>query len=295
MSLTPRSVSYDLDRPLQVRLKHVSGRVSITTSQSASCRVVLTAQTAAGQKLVDAAVIRFDAKAPVADLELKVGRSHAGNTTEMRVLWGAMRFPSTAANSAVDIALEVPDGTLLELKTVSGEVDCSVVSLGRLDYSSVSGDLTCASVGGSAQLKSVSGALVIQAVNGSLQAKTVSGSVRTGAVHGSIDIESVSGSVSSCIAVPAAVSAKTLSGDMVISVVPDLPVTVDAKSVSGKLRSTIALEVQPEPEFRSVLGGAVMWQASPDLDDAPLPSDRVVAITAKSVSGDILIQTLPSA
>ena len=295
MTHTPLIASYDLDRPLQVRLKHVSGRITVTTSTSATCRVSLSAHAPAGQRLVDSATIRFDASSQVAALDIKVGPDKArGNTTQMSVLWGAFKIPSTAQDSSVDVVLEVPEGTILDLKTVSGDVDCSQALLGRMDFSSVSGDLTCAAVQGSAQLKSVSGTLTVHTVRGPLRASTVSGSVRTGAVHGSIEIETVSGSVSSCIAVPADVTTKTLSGDIVVSVVPDLPVAVDAKSVSGKLRSTIALDVEPEAEVHSMLAGAVMWQKSAKPLDAPTTADSVVSISAKSLSGDILIQTLAS-
>jgi len=292
MTQTPRIATYQLDRPLIVRLKHVSGNIRVNTSDSAECRVTLTSSTAAGQRLIDSADITFNAHSPVAELDIRVGgEKFSGRNLQINVLWGAFKFPK---GEQVDVSIDVPVGTSLDVKTVSGDVDAGSADIAHLDFSSVSGDLACAALHGSAQLKTVSGGLVCGPIHGSLQAKTASGSVRTDAVHGSIDISTVSGSVSSCIAVPADVQTKTVSGDIVISVVPDLPVAVDARSVSGKLRSTIALDIDPEPQVRSVLGGAIMWESS-ESQDLPKPGHAVVSITAKSVSGDVLIQTLANA
>lgn len=293
MSLTPRIAAYKLDRLLRVRLKHVSGSVRVSSGGTSECRVTLSSTTAAGQRLVDSSDITFNANSPVAELDIQVGREKfSGKNAQVNILWGAFKRPG---RESVDVNIEVPAGTALDVKTISGDVECSSAEIAQLDFSSVSGDLKCAALHGSAQLKTVSGRLSCGPIQGSLQAKTTSGSVQTEAVHGSIDIATVSGSVSSCIAIPADVQTKTVSGDIVISIVPDLAVAVDARSISGKLRSTIALDSDPQPEARSFLGGAIQWQASFEPRELPTASDEVVSISAKSVSGDILIQTLTNA
>ena len=291
MTHSPRQEEFHLDKPLHVRLKHVTGSVTVVTTIESKCRLTLSAETPKGQKIVDSAVASLETRGSVAELDVRVGKDgDLGKGLELR-LFGIYSGTSVAHRAAVNVLLEVPAGTSIDVKTVSGDVDCTAAAFGRIDFASVSGNLRCAPVDGSAKLQSVSGSLQLGAVRGSLDVETVSGAVTTGPVHGPIDIKTMSGAVRSCIAIPAPVAMKTVSGDIAISVVPDLVVAVDARSISGKVRSTIDLEGDPASEERSWLGGAVVWQPSPAPLKAPEQPAGLVSISAKSVSGDILVQT----
>ena len=155
--------------------------------------------------------------------------------------------------------------------------------------------MKCGAINGPALIKTTSAAAELGEVHGRLEAKSVSGSLRTGVVHGDIEVKGVSGSVTTCIGVPGRVQAKTVSGDITVTVVPGMNVAVDAKSVSGSLRSTIPLDTV-EPDVRSYLGGAVLIGDDPKppspIADAPY---GVVEISAQSISGDVFIGTLANA
>lgn len=297
MTMTPRTSTFEIAGPVNVHLRHVSGRVTVTTSGSPQCTVTLTAHTPEGQSLVDTATIEMSHRTEPAHLVVKVGNDgRSGNRSLLTLFWVfKVGIGKAMSNHDVDVHIEVPAGTSIDLKTVSGQVDCTGATLERAELTSVSGDLMCAVAQGPTQLKSTSGAIAIGAVHGPLDAKTVSGSVRTGPVHGAVDIKTVSGSVTTCIAAPAPVATKTVSGDIIINVVPDLAVSVDAKSVSGRLRSTIAL-ADEEPTPRAVVVKGVAVAASTKSGTTQPPAvDGVVGINAQSVSGDILIQTLTNA
>ena len=297
MTITPRVNTYALDRPLAVRLKHVTGRIRVTTSPTAECKVTMSGETKEAQALVDDARIAFNNAGPIGELDIKVGRRNQESDININVVTFLWAFKVGAARSKdkVDVHLEVPAGTTLDLSTVSGEIDCTSAEPGRLEVASVSGHVHCGKVSGPVLIKATSGTTEIGEVHGSVDAKSVSGSLRTGVVHGSIDVKSVSGSVKTCIGAPGRVQAKTVSGDITINVVPGMAVSVDAKSISGALRSTIPLEVE-EPNVRSYLGGAVVIGDDPKPQQTPAGArDALVEIAAQSVSGDVLIGSLTNA
>ena len=297
MTTTPRVSTFDVTGGLHVRLRHMTGEITVTRSSAAQCTVTLTPRSPEAQPLVDSATIAFDGRDSTAELDIKVGRDRPSvDGGVMTVFWGfKFNMDKPRLKHEVDVLLEVPEGTSVDVKTVSGDLHCTRASLGGAELTSVSGNLTCDALHGSARVKSTSGTITLGDVRGAVDIKTVSGSVSTGAVHGEVDIKTVSGSIAACVAVPAPVAAKTISGDIVISVVPGLTVAVDAKSISGRLRSTIELNRGAEPEVHSYAVGAVVWSASPKPPAAPAPEGGVVGINAQSVSGDILIQTAPSA
>ncbi|NBU30221.1 MAG: hypothetical protein EBS41_01710 [Actinobacteria bacterium] len=295
MTTTPRHEAFEIDRPLTIRLKHISGDVTVTASASSQCRVTLTAHSPEAQTLVDEAQIEFSTVGSVADVDINVGRDgQSVNRGVLTLFWVFKHgIQNAKANNSVDVHLEVPEGTSVNLSSISGDIDSSAAVTGRTELKSVSGYLRSGLVHGSAQLKTTSGAIEVLDVLGSLEATSVSGSVKTGAVHGAIDIKTVSGSISTCIAVPASVFAKTVSGSIEINVTPGLPVSVDAKSVSGRLRSTIALDesLQSAPSVDSRIFGAA---PSPATSSRTTSAEASVSLSSQSVSGNILIQTLPS-
>jgi len=104
----------------------------------------------------------------------------------------------------VSFNVEVPDGVLSGLRTVSGSIDASNLAA-EVRAASVSGSVSATHIGSRVSAKSVSGNVTVSAASGPLEATSVSGDVsaslgtnrnsemRLKSVSGSIDISTPSG------------------------------------------------------------------------------------------------------
>jgi DUF4097 and DUF4098 domain-containing protein YvlB len=191
---------------------------------------------------------------------------------ERQVLTGrsynvTIRVPTDAAvDCGVATADVVVDATVRELRvsTATGDVQVREVS-GRLVVKTASGDVEvdlCAD----AEVSTASGDVRLKRATGDVSCGTASGDMRIGACEGDLDARSVSGNVLVGRFDGRTLTAKTVSGEIEVTLPRGRRVRYELKSLSGRI-------------------------------DLPRPADQptdepkqVVTLRARTVSGDIIIR-----
>ncbi|MCU1538042.1 MAG: hypothetical protein JWP82_2393 [Humibacillus sp.] len=207
---------------------------------------------------------------------------------------------SFGRRDAVDVEVDVPEGSSLDLRTGSGDI----VGTGRYETTKAatgSGDVTLEDVG-TADLKSGSGDLRARSVHGTLKAKTGSGDVVLEATHGEADIVSGSGDITLRRA-EAEVRAKSGSGDVTIGAsVADLDVLtgtgdltfgavhggqVQARTGTGDVTIGVVSGVAALLDLNTVTGDVRI-----DLEETEGPGDAEgrARLSVQSGSGDIKVR-----
>jgi hypothetical protein len=201
--------------------------------------------------------------------------------------WLGFRF---WRNVDVRLAIRAPEGANVRVETASAEFR-GRGNFGALDAESASGDLEFDEVGGNAVAKAASGDVHLRSVGGAAEVNTASGDVELGRVEGDVVVKTASGDVTvddagGGVKVSTAsgdqrigsvsagsVSLQSASGDISIGIREGSNVWVDARAMSGDLRSELEL-----------------GEEAPADDNAPL-----VEVRATSMSGDIEVQRAPAA
>ena len=132
---------------------------------------------------------------------------------------------------AVDMHLRVPSDASLRISTVSGDVTVSAPSIDTR-INSVSADLVLTGACIDVQLTTVSGDIEFNAPFVEMVAKSISGDMQITAHRGG------------------ALTVSSVSGDIDVNLTSGLTIDIEAKSLSGDLRSQIALD-QETPASRS--------------------------------------------
>ena len=269
MNTTPKVCAFPVTQPLLVHLDNVAGDITFRTTNTAECVVTLTAHSPEAQQLVDKATIAFKNAGTRDELTIEVRREGTQSSEGFRSLLLLLKNGFEGRKHSVDVDVQAPAGTSVDIKTVSGDLDLTRLAVGDVKVTAISGDITATNINGSAKFKTTSGDITVGDVRGGLKVETVSGDLCTGLVHGPIKTKAVSGDVAVSPAVVAPVECRTVSGDVRIDLVPGLAVDVNARSVSGRLHSSISLSGTP---------GAT--------------ESSMAALNLSSVSGDITIRTL---
>ncbi len=168
-------------------------------------------------------------------------------------LWvNGPRDVSFRRRHGLDLTIKAPAGSRLAAKTASADVSC-VGELGALNVVTASGDVTASSVTGPAAVQTASGDIVIRdaatatvntasgdvhfdRIRGEAKLHTVSGDVRVSRCDGSVDGHSVSGDVDISGVATGNVSLNSVSGDLIVGVVPGIGVYLDLASTTGDIR-----------------------------------------------------------
>jgi DUF4097 and DUF4098 domain-containing protein YvlB len=168
-------------------------------------------------------------------------------------------------------------GTLgmVRTRTASGNVALERVQ-GELYAKTASGDLHVEQVDGRAELHTVSGDVEVRTALAGLSAQSVSGDVEIGEVTGSLSVTSVSGDERVRAAGPGELALKTVSGDVDIAIRTGLRVRLDVNSVSGTIKSDLAVSDSPpqtdgpeaELRVRTVSGDVKIGRAQSSSDSA---------------------------
>lgn len=248
-----RSETIPTTGPITVELSARSGNVHLISSDAPETTVQVTTVGINTEWMVEESVIAYDpttktlrVATPFEDSLLGV-RWHAG-VTKGYVKKGRKWFQ--AGSGDVDFWIQVPHGSILNIKSVSGEVTVD----GRFAMTSVS---------------VVSGDVELDGTYESLTAKSVSGDFAIGTIEHGATIQTVSGDIALGVTGTGEYKAQSISGDIEFQIQSGLTLDVDAYSLSGDVSSAIALD-----------------------GSAPSTSVGVVALSARSTSGDISINRL---
>ena len=248
-----RSETISTTGPITVELSARSGTIHLVSSDAAETTVQVTTVGINTEWMVEESVIAYDpttktlrVATPFEDSLLGV-RWHAG-VTKGYVKKGRKWFQ--AGSGDVDFWIHVPHGTILDIKSVSGDV-------------TVDGSFAATSV------SVVSGDVELDGMYESLTAKSVSGDFAIGTVQRGATVQTVSGDITLGVTGTGEYKAQSISGDIEFRIQPGLTLDVDAYSLSGDVSSAMARD-----------------------DSAPSSSAGVVALSARSTSGDISISRL---
>ncbi|MGI8308059.1 DUF4097 family beta strand repeat-containing protein [Saccharopolyspora hattusasensis] len=162
------------------------------------------------------------------------------------------RSTRTVGGGGVKVTARLPHGSRLKATTVSAGVVANV-HLPTVDFQSTSGGLYVFSTD-QLRARSISGAVAVDTAN-AVDAETTSGEVRIGEAHdirarsisGDLDagrligthahLTSTSGDVRLRVAHDAEITARTVSGDILITAYDGVRVNAHATSVSGRVRT----------------------------------------------------------
>lgn len=211
---------FEIPAPI-VTVKQVSGTITVVPSTDGRTSVRLSGSGKAAEELI--ATSQVERRGDQVLIVVAKQRRRFGRT----VIIGR--------DYAVDIHLAVPPSASLQVATVSGHLT-STAPCTDARFSSVSGDVRIEGACTNAMLNTVSGDLTFHGTFSTMVAKSVSGDMTITTSGGS------------------ELTVSSVSGDIDIHVVPGMGIDIEAKSLSGDLRSDIALDQEPsrsgEPTLR---------------------------------------------
>jgi DUF4097 and DUF4098 domain-containing protein YvlB len=247
------------------RVTTSSGDVTIGASESNVIEVTLSVKDVSNQKMLDEAVVEFDARKN--SLVVRT-RTHE-NFNVVRGFKAGIRRNSwfEFGGSDPDVHVALPEGSTVEVTTASGDTEIIGV-LARASVTSASGSVSVADEVGVLEMKTASGDVSTANVRESLTCHSSSGNVRCDGAGTTTKIRTASGSIRLSVDVPSDISVHTVSGNVAVTVARGLEVDVDASSISGRLSSTMPL----------------------DGTTSDSPKDAV-SISARTVSGDVLVSS----
>jgi DUF4097 and DUF4098 domain-containing protein YvlB len=272
---------------VRVVVENEVGLVVITAREAATTEVNLEANSAGAEELVAAATVEEQASGSGQVIRVRIPHKHGMKFVRRNGVTVRIDMPRDGdvdvATASADVELNGPVGEAV-VKTASGEITADDAS-GDLRAKSASGDISVGSVTGDVRLHSISGDVRAVRVDGQAhvtttsgdievgsaanraEVRSTSGDVRLGDVAGDSTIVGVSGSVRVLSYAAGAMQIRAVSGDITVGVAQGVNLSVDAETLSGSVRSDIPLGQEP-----TTSGG-------PE-----------VAITARNVSGDVLVE-----
>jgi DUF4097 and DUF4098 domain-containing protein YvlB len=259
-----------------LRLRIPSGRVLVDTTEEQRTEVELIALGRRGEDTLEQIEVKHDERS---------GRHVV--TVEQRTgfRWGPL---SISWGGDVEVRVKCPVGTELDLdsastdvradgtygdvtaRTASGDVRLGDVS-GKLALRGASGDVSIDSIGTEkASIVTVSGDVEISRADGPLVVRSVSGDIELGATRGAVSITTTSGDVDLRALAAGELRVESVSGDVNVAVARGTKVFIDANSVSGDLKSELAM-------------------SDGDAAEGSGDAAEVVPVHVKTVSGDVAL------
>lgn len=181
----------------------------------------------------------------------------------------------------VRIAVTLPAGSDIEVKTASGDVLGSI-DAGDLIVATASGDVRFGDITRQAKIKSASGDVFIGDVVGDFDGVAASGDFRIDSVSGEATVSTASGDILINDA-SGPTAAKTASGDITIRNFSGSSVTT--LSMSGDITIWLAPGMSVEADI-STISGDFINKTTPSGEE---PSNHAT-LRAKTLSGDIILR-----
>jgi DUF4097 and DUF4098 domain-containing protein YvlB len=258
-----RVESFSPTGPLWAEIHTQNGDVVVRASDRKDLLVTLHANSSKNAYLLEHVDVTFDA---------------ANNVLNVRTLPGGLSLSSHGlrvgpkkswfdfGNSDIDVLVDVPHGTSLEVTTISGDTSLHG-ALGSVKVKSVSGDVDASDSADALDVQTASGDVNSGHVVTSLKCKSASGDVVCLSAAAKTEIFSASGDVELSADQPGKIVVRNVSGDVRVRVARGLAVDISGDSVSGDMKSDIDLDATGD--------GA--------------SDDEVIVIKVTTVSGDIRI------
>jgi hypothetical protein len=260
---------FEVGEGAELELHNVAGRVTVRTHDENS--ITMRAMLHGSDRAVE---------------NTEIEQEQTGNRVVIRTkqmhrdgILGHVRGGSMAA---VDYDLNVPRGCLLDIHTVSGDVDVQGTG-SKAELHSVSGSLDLTDAQGVIELHSVSGDITASNLEGELNANSTSGRVRVSdSALRRFSLHTVSGdmTISTPLSTGESYSVSTVSGSLRLTVPPGTGADVHLSTVSGRIDGTGSVQASGGAGHRS-------WSGTVGGGGAHL--------TMNSVSGSLSLLTFDSA
>lgn len=144
------------------------------------------------------------------------------------------RVKSLGESERAVVRLTVPPGVTVDVG--STEADISVTGTSGTVAKTVTGAIRTSGTSGSLYLRTVSGDVAASAHTGDVSAQVVSGALALDGVLGRVSASTVSGAVAVTAAGTAPmVTARTISGDVVLRLDPGTPVSLKVRGAAGQV------------------------------------------------------------
>lgn len=275
--------TFETPGPIRLRVELLAGDVRLRATDIRTTTVRLVPHGRGGEELVDQFIVEHRGD------EILV---QAPKLRESLLGWGT--------RASVDVEVDLPQLSELDLKTGSGDVTGSGV-LGRVVVGSGSGDVSLDEVSGG-EVKSGSGDVEVRTVRGALAAKSGSGDVSVQTANADLDLVTGSGHLKVRRA-EAGVKAKTGSGDVTIGAsVADVDVltgtgdidleglhggAVKARTGTGDVTLGVVTGVAAYLDLNTVTGDVAV-----DLEEVAGPggAESTTSLSVQSGSGDIRVR-----
>ena len=275
--------TFDTPRPIRLRVSFGAGEIAITAAETA-------------QTTVDVTPYRDDEAAR--DLASRTTIDH--HDDEVLVDVPRQSFGFFGRKPALRLAVTVPTGSALHIRTESGDVEAHG-NFGETSIESGSGDVRLDSVAAEARIRTGSGDAFVERVKDSLRIESGSGDLTIGQVFGDASISTGSGDISIDV-VAGDVRVNSASGDVTVQAARS---SVFANTASGDLqllrveRGRVRATSASGDVHIGVASGTAAWldvttlsgNVASDLDGTEQPGEHeeTVQLQVNTASGDITL------
>jgi Putative adhesin len=223
--------------PLNALVSTQSGDVMVRATDSNDVQVTLRATSPKFAYLLDAADVEFDpARNALTIRTLPKGISFSSKGLRI----GPSRSWFDFGSSDLEVLIDVPRGSSLDISTVSGDTSL-IGSLGVVTVKSVSGDVVARDTSDALDVQTASGDVHSGHVLTTLKCKSASGDVVCQGAAARTEIYSASGDVLLSADQPGKIVVRNVSGDVIVRVARGLAVDISGDTVSGSMGSNIDL------------------------------------------------------
>jgi DUF4097 and DUF4098 domain-containing protein YvlB len=245
---TERHLQYSPTGTLNVLIETHSGDITVRATDSSDVQVTLRAASSTYAHELDAAQVEFDATHNT----LVIRTQAHGFSFSSRGLRPGKRTWLDFGSSDLDVHLEVPKGTALDITTVSGDTSLSG-TLGTVSVKSVSGDVVARDTSEALEVQTASGDVHSGHVLTTLKCKSASGAVICQGAAARTEIHSASGDILLLADQPGNIAVRNVSGDVTVRVARGLAVDISGDTLSGTMGSNIDLDGEDESSDSDVL------------------------------------------
>lgn len=258
-----RDESFTATAPVSATISTRSGDIAVSVGDGNEIKVTLRASTSKFDYVLDSVDVSFDAETNELDIRTQP-KDGVGRGKKKRAWFDF-------GGSDVDVFVVLPEGSSIEIKTLSGDVAMEG-NFDEINLSSISGDVEAFGRYDHLDAQTASGDLSVGDVASFLKCRTASGDVACLGAGVITEIHSASGDVNVSVTQPGKITVKVVTGDILVSVARGLAVDIDGNTISGDLGTNIDLDGEGDGSSE----------------------DETVLIKATTVSGDIRIDKLRS-
>lgn len=238
---------YPVDGPIAVDVHAHQGNVDVTAEHRDTATVEITVPGGGTleQEIVENTKIDLTGGVLTVRLPQRLGITlRPWRTSRLRI---AVRVPAgsdlRAALASADLTTH---GTLGAVDVTSASGDLTVEYAGRdASLTTASGDLSVDRADGSLRVVTSSGDVRIRDVSGDLTCRTASGDLKLGVLRGSVSVVTASGDVRVSTIATGETELRTASGDVSIGVASGTGVWLDVATTSGDTRNRLAMADAP--------------------------------------------------